>query len=144
MNILDGLRRSTPLWIVVVALTATTTSRPSLADESSTAADAAALCEFAIASPELAHMNDVLAVEMHRILDGTGGKPSPEAKRYADAAALDLGDTRIYRCIYDSSSDSDESGSPASRWQSARLQNIVPMHRSLCGDPWFKNENLIQ
>jgi hypothetical protein len=83
------------LWIAVVALTAVTASRPSPADEPSTAADAAALREFEIASPELEHMNAVLATEMHRILDGTCDKPSPEATKYANATAIDLGDTRI-------------------------------------------------
>ena len=38
--------------------------------------------EFAIAKPELVHMNHVLDVEMKRLTLEAGGAPSPEAEKY--------------------------------------------------------------
>jgi hypothetical protein len=95
VDILNEPRRFARLWMAVVALTAFTAARPSPADEPSTAADAAALREFAVASPALERMNGVLAAEMNRILGGSDGKPSAEITKYMDTAPIDLGDERI-------------------------------------------------
>jgi hypothetical protein len=95
MDILAPQGHLERLRIVLFALTAISLSRPTPAGEPSTAADAAALQEFALASPELQHMNDVLTTEMHRIMDRRGGTPAPEVTKYVDAMPIDLGDTRI-------------------------------------------------
>jgi hypothetical protein len=95
MDILTPQGHFERFCVVLLALTAITVGRPTPADESSTAADAAALHEFALASPELQHMNEVLATEMRRIMDRRGGTPALEVTKYMNTAPIDLGDMRI-------------------------------------------------
>jgi hypothetical protein len=68
------------------------------ASELPTTEDQVAEHEFAIAKPELVHMNHVLDVEMKRLTLEAGGAPSPEAEKYlkdSGAKHVDLGDAQI-------------------------------------------------
>src|SRR5882762_8561776 len=87
-----------PICVMLFALATVLPVRTLSASEPRTAADEAAQHEFAIAAPELDHMNRVLGVEMQRLLGGGAGSQSPEVAKYLDRPSLkrvDLGDVRI-------------------------------------------------
>jgi hypothetical protein len=100
LDIINARRWSPRFWagVAFVALTAVAASRPVLADEARTAEDEVADHEFALAAPEIGHINRALATEMRRLLGGGSGSPSPEVAKYLDGTSskgVDLGDTRI-------------------------------------------------
>lgn len=81
--------------VTIVILFAGAGARGALADEPKTAQDEVADREFAIAAPEISHINGVLGTEMSRLLGGGSGTQSPEVTKYLNASLIDLDDTRI-------------------------------------------------
>jgi hypothetical protein len=93
-----GRRRHVFVYVTIFALTALAPIAHLHASEPPTAEDKLAEREFAIATPELDHMNHVLDVEMKRLTLDAGGAPSPESEKYLNVPAterVELGDLRI-------------------------------------------------
>lgn len=69
-------RRHIGVYVILIALACLSPSSNLKASELPTTEDKVAEHEFAIAKPELEHMNHVLGVEMKRITLEAGGAPS--------------------------------------------------------------------
>jgi len=84
--------------VILIALASLSPSADLKASELPTTEDQVAEHEFAIAKPELVHMNHVLDVEMKRLTLEAGGAPSLEAEKYLNVSPtklVDLGDVQI-------------------------------------------------
>ena len=90
--------RYTAACAIFIALIWLSPSANLKASELPTTQDQVAEHEFAVAKPELVHMNQVLDVEMKRLTLEAGGAPSPEAEKYLKVSPtkhVDLGDAQI-------------------------------------------------
>jgi hypothetical protein len=94
----DDFRTHIGLCVILIALACLRPSSNPKASELPTTEDKVAEHEFAIAKPELEHMNHVLEVEMERITLEAGGAPSHEAQKYLNVSRtkqVDLGNVQI-------------------------------------------------
>jgi hypothetical protein len=94
----DDSRRHIGASVILIALICLSPSANLKVGDLPTIEDHVAEHEFAIAKPELVHMNHVLDVEMKRLTLEAGGAPSPEAQKYLKGSAakhVDLGDAQI-------------------------------------------------
>jgi hypothetical protein len=94
-------KRQTAPWkalVAALALMPFSAIRSMAANSPITAADVAADHELNMASAEMRHINDVLNVEMTRLVNGEGGSQSPEVTRYLivdRSRPVNLGDLEI-------------------------------------------------
>jgi hypothetical protein len=98
VSMAGNLRRHIGDGVILIALASLSPSADLKASDLPTTEDQVAEHEFAIAKPELVHMNHVLDVEMKRLTLEAGGAPSPEAEKYLNVSPtkhVDLGDVQI-------------------------------------------------
>jgi hypothetical protein len=98
VSMAGDFRRHIGVCVNLIVLACLSPSSNLKASELPTTEDKVAEHEFAIAKPELEHMNHVLEVEMKRITLEAGGAPSHEAQKYLNVSRtkqVDLGDVQI-------------------------------------------------